>query len=185
MNRQLAMVLAGFVTTLAVVGGTVAAAQSGVLSTSTTTIQANGEINVPKTAPIVVALEPTAVPAVHPTEAPDVEIITRTEVMPIQYITKTVVVEKRDTAYEAALTAKLNQAYKIVKDRDTAYQAKLQQAYSQLIAAQAAAQEAQASAANSSQTQAQANPAPSADSAPTSQHKDDHQDGGDQHSDDR
>ena len=186
MNRQIAMVVAGFVTTLAVIGGTVAAAQSGVLSTSTTTIQANGEINVPKT----VAREPEVTATAAATDTPDVEIITKTEVMPIQYITRTVVVEKRDTSRENALLAKLNEAYKQIKDRDAAYQAKLQEAYNQLAAAQAAASApapvaasapAQADNAQNSAPVAAPAAAPAVDPAPAAQpahqednHQEDH-----------
>jgi hypothetical protein len=188
MNRQIAMVVAGFITSLVVIGGTVVAAQSGVLSTSTTMIQANGEINVPKVVQQPVVQEPTATVTVQPTDTPDVVIITTTEVMPIQYITKTVVVEKRDTSREAILLARLNDAYKQMKDRDSAYQAKLQEAYNQLATANAASQQnvsqpnvspQAAPAADNSQSAAPSNapaapdPAPAVNPTPA-HHEDDH-----------
>jgi hypothetical protein len=166
MNRQLAMALAGFVTAVVVIGGTVAAAKYGLLPTSTT-IQANGEINV-----ALVVQQPTqqkqvAAPTVQPTDAHAIVIITKTEYAPIQYITNTVVVEKRDTSREDALTVKLNQAYQLLKDRDANYQAKLQEAYNQLAAAQAVAK-ADIPAANS-QSSASSNPPPASEPTPTAE----------------
>lgn len=201
MNKSTAMMVAGFITTLVVIGGTVAAAQSGVLIPATTTIQANGDINVPKAAQESAPPTIEALPTMAPDPTESVEIITRTEIIPPQYITQTVVVTDENTAREAELKAKLYEAYQVIQQREALYQAKLKEAYdklnaqSQASAAASAGQSGNVTQASNSQPNpapAQSQPAPSGGEhkeiqkvlqeilpTPEPQNKDTHNEGGD------
>ena len=176
MNKSFAMVVAGFITALVIIGGTVAAAQSGVLMPATTTIQANGDINVPKASQADVPPTIEALPTMEPNPTESVEIITRTEIIPPQFITQTVVVTHENSGREAELTAKLTEAYQVIQQREALHQAKLKEAYDKLNAqtqASASVQE-QSSAGSQQASQPQSQPAQSGQPASSAEHKDDH-----------
>ena len=132
MKRPVAMILAGAFTVVAVIGGTVAAVQTGVFASSTVTIQANGEINVPTSEPATEQSPATI--EVQPVQPTDLQTVTEAVADPIEIAAPIVVV---DTNRETALMARLNEAYKLMKERDDAYQAKLMEAYARLQANQA------------------------------------------------
>ncbi|MCL4506251.1 MAG: hypothetical protein M1434_07100 [Chloroflexi bacterium] len=190
MNKSIAMIVAGFITTLVVVGGTVAAAQSGVLNPATTMIQANGDINVPKAAQQEAPPTIEAFPTMEPAPTDSVEIITRTEIIPPQFITQTVVVTHENPGREAELTARLTEAYQVLKQREALYQAKLKEAYDKLNAQAQTSVDASAGQSGGGQSNSQSSPAPAQPSS-SGEHKDDHKDSqqsqqnqGSQHSDD-
>ncbi len=129
MKKSVAMILAGAFTTLAVAGGTIAAAQTGVFNNSSITVQPNGEITVPE---------------INPTESQPYTIVeTQTVVITQSEPTQTaepvaVTSNPAPSAREAELTARLNDAYTLLKQRDDLYQAKLKEAYDQIQALSAA-----------------------------------------------
>ncbi len=170
MNKSFAMIIAGFITTLVVIGGTVAAAQSGVLMPATTTIQTNGDINVPMAAQQYAPPTIEAMPTLEPALTEQVQVITRTEIIPPQLVTQTVVITQENPGREAELTQRLNEAYQVMKQREAAYQAKLKEAYDKLkVQAQVQVQaQAQASAPQSQPAQSQP---PAGSSAPNDDHK--------------
>ncbi|MCL5997921.1 MAG: hypothetical protein M1546_17985 [Chloroflexi bacterium] len=124
MKRPIAMIVAGMVTTLSMIGGTVAAVQTGVFSPSTTVIQAGGEIDVPA------AVSPAEQPQVS-TGTPTAEVDEDATSAPIGTPQTTA---QPNISNEALLLAKLNEAYRIMKERDDAYQARLKEAFDKLKA---------------------------------------------------
>jgi hypothetical protein len=166
MKRQIAMIVAGMISTLAVVGGTIAAAQSGAFTSSSTTIQPNGDITVPEITPTPEQQAYTVV------ETRTIVVTAQPE--PTSTTEPAIVVNQEPSERETVLLARLNQAYVLLKKRDDEYQTKLKEAYDKLKTASVTNEgsSTQASApASSSSTSAQA-----AAASPTSvTHNDDHQ----------
>jgi hypothetical protein len=174
MKRQIAMIVAGMISTLAVVGGTIAAAQSGAFTSSSTTIQPNGDITVPEITPTPEQQAYTVV------ETRTIVVTAQPE--PTSTTEPAIVVNQEPSERETVLLARLNQAYVLLKKRDDEYQTKLKEAYDKLKTASVTneASSTQASApASSSSTSAQA-----AAASPTSvTHNDDHQVSAEHHDD--
>ena len=143
MNRSVAMIMAGAVTTLAVIGGTLAISQSGAFAGGPN-IQQNGELAVqvstvevspvPSATAESVVLLPEATASVADTQVADDSSAGISDL-------------------EATLRARLDQAYKLMKDRDGMYQARLKEAYDKLKQAEAAANATNASATTNTNVQ--------------------------------
>ena len=129
MKRQIAMVVAGMFSTLAVVGGTIAAAQSGAFTNPSTKIEPNGEITVPEITP---TLEEQAYTVVETRT-----IVVTAQPAPSSTVEPTAIVNEDDgpSQRETVLLSRLNQAYSTLKQRDAEYQTKLKEAYDKLKAA--------------------------------------------------
>jgi hypothetical protein len=171
MKRQIAMVVAGMFSTLAVVGGTIAAAQSGAFTNPSTTIEPNGEITVPEITP---TLEEQAYTVVETRT-----IVVTAQPIPSSTVEPTAIVKEDDgpSQRETVLLSRLNQAYSTLKQRDTEYQTKLKEAYDKLKTASVVDNGASSSqgSAPASAPSAPAQPQPVA-AAPTSvSHSSDHE----------
>ena len=178
MKRQIAMVVAGMFSTLAVVGGTIAAAQSGAFSSSSTTIQPNGEITVPEITP---TLEEQAYTVV---ETRTIVVTPEPEATGTAIAEPTVVANDGPSQRETLLLARLNQAYSVLKQRDDEYQTKLKEAYDKLKAASANSEGASSSSQASAPAASPSTSAQPVAASPTSvSHTDDHQETSDHHED--
>lgn len=177
MKKPLAMIVAGVLTTLSLIGGTLVAFQTGVFASATTIIQPNGEISVP-TAPPPTGQSQHAID-LAPIETP-VDIQTMD---PTGAAEPTAEIVEADRNREATLLDKLNEAYRIMEQRDQAYQAKLKEAYDKLKAASATSAGAEVNNVAPSQPQAPVSnpPAPSRTEY-ENEHKDEHR-GEDRHPD--
>jgi hypothetical protein len=167
MKRQIAMLAAGMISTLAVVGGTIAAAQSGAFGSSSTTIQPNAEITVPEVSP---TLEQQAYTVVETRT-----IVVTAQPQPTSTAESTTVMNQDPSERETMLLARLNQAYGLLKQRDAEYQTRLKEAYDRLKATSASVETStiQTSApAASSSTSAQAAAVSPASAAHTEDHPD-------------
>jgi hypothetical protein len=178
MKRQAAMIVAGMFSTLIVVGGTIAAAQSGAFTGSSAIIQPNAEITVPEITPSLKEQGYTLVETRTIVVTAQPEPTDTTEL-----IEPTTVVNQGPSEREVLLTDRLNQAYSLLKQRDNEYQIKLKEAYDKLQAASAgnegAASPAQASAPASPEASAQ----PAAASPTSAPQSDDHQEASEHHDD--
>ena len=121
MRRPSAMFLAGLFSTLFIIGSVFMAFQAGMFASATTTVQVNGDINVPE-----VKSKPTQANA-----APEIVFVTRTQIIRPDPIVQTVYVTVTESNHqrEAELLAQLNEAYRLLQERDAVYQAKLKEAY--------------------------------------------------------
>jgi hypothetical protein len=169
-NRSVAMMMAGAVTTLAVIGGTLAISQSGALAGGTNILK-NGEIAVQ-----VSTVEVS--PVVSATDEPVAQLSD-----PTATVEDTPVADTSSPAIsdlEATLRARLDQAYKLLSERDGMYQARLKEAYAKLKLAEAAANTV---VTTTIQADVQPAPAPAAAVVVVNppQHQDEHHD---EHSDD-
>lgn len=165
MNRSVAMIVAGAITTLAVIGGTMAISQSGALAGSTV-VQKNGEIavqvNTSDASPVVsVTAEPVVLEVEALPTALDIQVADDSSA--------------GESATEAALRQRLEQAYKLLSDRDGMYQARLKEAYDKLKQAETDAAAAAVTVPSNDQPVA---------SATAEYHDDDDDDINDDHGDD-
>ena len=177
MKRQIAMVVAGMFSTLAVVGGTIAAAQSGAFTTSSTTIQPNGEITVPEITP---TLEEQAYTLV---ETRTIVVTAEPEATRIVVAAPTVTVNEGPSQRETLLLARLNQAYSVLKQRDDEYQTKLKEAYDKLKSASAGSEGASSSSQASAPASSGAAAQPVAASPTSVTQSDDHREETEHHDD--
>jgi hypothetical protein len=150
-KRPVAMIVAGVLITACVIGGTVAAVQSGIFLNATTSIEANGEINVPVlptaslspnlSQPQVANDTPAEAQATEtqPSEATDTTDTTASEPATDAPRATPRVIVLSNSSRAAVTLARLNEAYRLLKQRNNTYQARLKEAYNRLKATPAVA----------------------------------------------
>jgi hypothetical protein len=142
------MIVAGVIITVSVIGGTVAAVQSGIFLNATTSIEANGEIDVPvlptaslspnESQPQVANDTPAEAQATE-TQSPEATGTTASDPAADVLAATPRVIVRPNSSRAAVMLAKLNEADRLMRERDNTYQARLKEAYNQLKATPAAA----------------------------------------------